>query len=366
MRRYSLIALLFLSLITFASEKSFLSEGQKFKVVDLFQRDDVIWGFDFTSPTEIVFTERSGKIGLFNTQTKVITMLEGVPPVHAEGQGGMLDVSVVPKSNGKKILFSYSHPKDGKATTAVSIATIDGKKLKDSKRIFEAVAWSKNDIHFGSRIVWESPEIFYLTVGDRNERDKAQQLNAHNGKVLRLTLDGKAAKGNPFEGKVGALPEIWSYGHRNPQGLVMDERKNLLEAEFGPRGGDELNLVKKSLNYGWPVITYGREYWGPKIGTTHKAGMEQPLVHWVPSISPSGMEVYTGNAFPKWKGNIFLANLSGSHLRRLVIDENFKITKQESLLDSLQWRFRDVQTGPDGNLYISGDHGVIAAIIPGK
>jgi len=349
-----------------AREKVLESEGQGYRTEIVAAREDVIWGFDFLSPTEIIFTERGGKIAHLDLNTKKVTEISGVPPVHSEGQGGMLDVSVVPNSKGKKILFSYSYAKDKKATTAVGLATLENFKLKDFKRIFEANAWSGNEIHFGSRIVWESPEVFFLTVGDRNERDLAQSLNAHNGKVLRLTLEGKAAKGNPLEGKKGVLPEIWSYGHRNPQGLAMDSKKNLFEAEFGPRGGDEINLVKKSVNYGWPVITYGREYWGPKIGTTSKSGMEQPLVHWVPSISPSGISFYNGTAFPKWKGNLFIANLSGSHVRRLVFDSNFKVVKQESLLEHLEFRFRDIQEGPDGYIYFSTDHGVISRITPLK
>lgn len=349
-----------------AREKILESEGQGYRTENITARNDVIWGFDFLSPTEIIFTERGGKIAHLDLNTKKVTEISGVPTVFSEGQGGMLDISVVPNSKGKKILFSYSHPKDKRATTAVGLATIENFKLKDFKRIFEASAWSANEIHFGSRIVWESPEVFFLTVGDRNERDLAQSLSAHNGKVLRLSLDGKAAKGNPLEGKKGVLPEIWSYGHRNPQGLVMDSKKNLFEAEFGPRGGDEINLIKKATNYGWPVITYGREYWGPKIGTTQKAGMEQPLVHWTPSISPSGITFYNGNAFPKWKGNLFIANLSGSHVRRIVFDSNFKVIKQESLLEDLGFRFRDIQEGPDGNIYFSTDHGVISRISPFK
>ncbi|MEZ4813703.1 MAG: PQQ-dependent sugar dehydrogenase [Bdellovibrionota bacterium] len=342
----------------------FESEKQKGKVEILLQRSNVIWGFDFLSAHEIIYTERNGGISIFNLKTQTSTELSGVPKVFNQGQGGMLDVSVVPLSKGKQILFTYSLESNGKNTTAVGKANIEKSQLKNLTRIFTANAWSKNKIHFGSRIAWESPKVFYLSIGERNERDLAQKLNTHNGKILRLTLEGKAAKGNPFENKKGALPEIWSYGHRNPQGLTLDPKNNLIEAEFGPKGGDEVNLIKKGHNYGWPAITYGREYWGPKIGDTHKPGMEQPLVYWVPSISPSNIAFYSGKLFPTWKENLFLANLSGQHLRRVVFDKNYKVLKQEVLLNNFRWRIRDVQEGPDGRLYISTDNGAIAALSP--
>lgn len=346
-------------------DKTYVSEGQKFKIKRLTYRSDIIWGFDFLSADKIIFTERGGKICILDLKTERVTELKGVPSVHAQGQGGMLDVSVVPESKSQKILFSYSYAKGNLATTAVGYGEVIGDQLKNFKQIFQANAWSENDIHYGSRIVWETNKTFFLSVGDRDERKKAQDLNFHNGKILRLNFDGTAAKGNPFENQKGALPEIWSYGHRNPQGLTLDHNNNLFEAEFGPRGGDEINLIFPKKNYGWPLITYGKEYWGPKIGEgTHKEGMQQPLVHWTPSISPSGISFYNFEKFPKWKNNLFIANLSSTHLRHIVFSESFKILKQEPLLEDLQWRIRDVQAGPDGNIYLSSDNGILAQIHP--
>ena len=202
-----------------------------------------------------------------------------------------------------------------------------------------------------------------MTMGDRGERKAAQKLNVHNGKILRLNLDGTPPLDNPFVKTKGALPEIWSYGHRNPQGIDFDPiSKQIYSCEFGPRGGDELNLIKKSKNYGWPVITYGKEYWGPSIGDTHKKGMEQPVSYWVPSISPSGMVFYTGDKIPEWKNNLFLANLGSTHLRRLVLKEN-KVVMQEVLFDKMDKRIRQVRNGKDGYLYFSTDNGAIYKVI---
>ena len=200
-------------------------------------------------------------------------------------------------------------------------------------------------------------------VGDRDERQNAQKLTQHNGKVLRFNHDGSVPKDNPFVGKANALPEIFSYGHRNPQGLAIHPTTGeVWEAEMGPRGGDEINLIKPGANYGWPVVSYGREYSGPKIGEgTEKAGIENPIAYWVPSISPSNIAFYSGDALPKWKGNLFLGNLSGMHIRRLVVSGQ-KVVKQEEVLKGS--RFRNLRSGPDGFLYYSTDEGKICRLAP--
>ena len=202
-----------------------------------------------------------------------------------------------------------------------------------------------------------------MAIGDREAREKVQKFDSVNGKIIRLNEDGTIPKVNA-QAKSNH-PEIWSYGHRNPEGLAIDPKTgDLWEAEMGPRGGDELNLIKPGVNYGWPVITYGREYSGPKIGEgTEKEGMEQPVAYWVPSISPSGIGFYEGNIFPKWKGDLFMATLSGLHLRRLTIQDQ-KVTNQEVMLKELGFRFRNVRQGPDGHLYFSTDNGIIAKIVP--
>jgi aldose sugar dehydrogenase len=236
-------------------------------------------------------------------------------------------------------------------------------KVVDLKDLFVAEAVNDNTVHFGSRIEFTKDGHIFMTIGDRDDRHKAQSLNNHHGKVLRLDLEGRAAKGNPFEKTKGAKPEIWSYGHRNPQGLVMNPvTGDLFAAEFGPRGGDELNLIQAGKNYGWPVVTFGREYWGPKIGEgTTKAGIENPIEHWAPSISPSAVAVYTASKMKEWQGNIFLGCLSSAHLRRLVL-ENGKVVKQEELFKDKGWRIRNVKISQDGDLYFSTDSGQLVKV----
>jgi len=233
--------------------------------------------------------------------------------------------------------------------------------LESTEVIFQAKVDSDTTRHFGSRLVFHQGHIF-MTIGDRGERAYAQKLNLHQGSILKLTHSGKAAADNPFLKTKNALAEIWSYGHRNPQGIdVHPETKELWSCEFGPRGGDELNLIKKGRNYGWPVITYGKEYWGPSIGDTKKTGMEQPIEYWVPSISPSGMVFYTGDKIKSWKNDLFLANLSSTHLRRLRIRNN-KVIEQEKLFESIDERIRHVRNAADGYLYFSTDSGKIFQI----
>jgi len=230
--------------------------------------------------------------------------------------------------------------------------------LRNFKVIFRAKVYGKTSRHFGSRVLIVDDHLF-MTVGDRGKRKYAQNLGYHNGKILRLTLNGKPATGNPFVNNKDALPEIWTLGHRNPQGIDINRvTGSIYSVEFGPRGGDELNLIQKSLNYGWPVITYGKEYYGPSIGKKSKKGMEQPLTYWTPSISPSGMAIYDSDKLPLWKGHIFLAALGSQHLRRLKLINN-KVTEQEKLFGYLKERIRQVRQGPDGYLYFSTDSGKI-------
>ncbi|HEX4925446.1 MAG TPA: PQQ-dependent sugar dehydrogenase [Bdellovibrionales bacterium] len=364
--RFSLLAILavLIAVPSIAQEtaKIWESEGQKFKFETLAERKSIVWGFDFLQDGRIIFTERDGNVGIFDPKTKSVTTLSKPPKVWAKGQGGMLDVRVHYK-DANKIYLSYSEPADDGATTAVATATLSGSELSDFKKIFTAHEPNDNQIHFGSRIEFDGKGHIFVTIGDRNERHRAQSLQYHTGKIVRLKEDGSVPQDNPFVKTKDAKPEIWSLGHRSPQGLVRHpETGELWEAEMGPRGGDEVNLIKAGANYGWPVVTFGREYWGPRIGEgTSKAGMEDPVAHWVPSISPSGMTIYNGDQFPKWKGNIFLGCLSGTHLRRLVVSGG-KVVKQEELLAKLGLRVRNVRPGPDGFLYLSTDDGRIARL----
>lgn len=340
--------------------------AQKFQYEVLTQRKDVIWGFDFLPDNRIIFTERSGTLGIFNPASKMVTLVSGAPEVWAKGQGGLLDIRVHPK-NKNQIFMTYSLPLEKGATTALARAEIEGSSLKNFKVLFQAHEGNRNDIHFGSRIEFDDSGFIFITVGDRNERKHVQNLEYHTGKVLRLKEDGTIPSDNPFAKNKKAKPEIWAIGIRSPQGLAFHPTtKELWEVEMGPRGGDEINIIQKGANYGWPVVTFGREYYGPKIGEgTEKPGVTPPIAHWVPSISPSAMAFYTGDMFPEWKNNIFLANLSGQHLRRLVIKNN-KVTEQQELLKDQNSRFRNVRTGPDGALYVSTDDGKIARLTRSK
>ncbi|WP_413288960.1 PQQ-dependent sugar dehydrogenase [Bdellovibrio sp. HCB337] len=346
--------------------KSYQSEGQNFEFQTLTQQKDTVWGFDFLPDGKIIFTERSGVLKIFDPKTKATQVIKGTPQVWASGQGGLLDVRVLPGS-ANKIYLTYSEPIGQGATTALASATLNGAELQNLKKLFSAQDANSNAIHFGSRIEFDGKGHVFITVGDRNNRPQVQSLGYHLGKSIRLNEDGTVPLDNPFVKINGAKPEIWTLGHRSPQGLFRNPVSgDLWLVEMGPFGGDEINLLKPGANYGWPVVTYGREYTGEKIGEgTEKPGMESPVAYWVPSISPSGANIYQGDVFPKWKGNIFLGNLGGTHLRRLAMADR-KVVKQEELLKDLGLRFRNVRPGPDGFLYLSTDDGKIARLIPAK
>ena len=310
----------------------------------LTQRQDVVWGFDFLPAGRVVFTERGGRLGVFDPKTANVDVVAGAPGVWHNGQGGLLDVRVHPGfAKNKLVYLTWSQPVEDGAATAVGRGRLEGGKLLGFERLLLTNAGGKNGEHFGSRLEFRDRHL-YMTVGERGNRYLSQDPARHNGKILRMGLDGSS-------------PEIWSLGHRNPQGLAKRPGTNQLwSAEFGPRGGDELNLVKKGANYGWPVITYGREYWGPKIGATAKEGLEQPVTYWVPSISPSGMTFLS-------KDVAVLACLSGQHIR-LVSLKGDAVVGQTSLIEDRRWRVRHVRKGPDGLLYFSTDDGKLARLVP--
>ena len=352
---------------------SFLAQSDSkidfaYKLDVLLERKQVIWGFDFLPENKIIFTERRGKMFIFDDKSKVVTEVKGLPKIYVAGQGGLLDVRVHPEfKKNSLIYFSFSEPigKD-ESTTALGLATLKEDILSDYKQIFSGHEPNDNDIHYGSRIEFDLEGHLFLSMGDRDQRHRAQDLAYHQGKILRLNFDGTVPKDNPWRKVSKAKEEIWSFGHRNPQGLTRNPVSNeIWEAEMGPRGGDEINIIRSKNNYGWPIITYGREYYGPKIGEKSKIGMEQPLVFWVPSISPSAISFYTGDKMPEWKNNLFVATLSATHLRRLVI-ENDKVTKQEELFGELGYRWRNIRTGLDGYLYFSTDAGRLGRIVRSK
>ena len=358
---FSTITLVY-SLLACFGQSAIAASSQQYNLNTILQTDGVVWGFDFVSPNELLVTLREGQLLYVDLAQNIQKQLP-TPQIAATGQGGLLDVHYRAENGKNHVYLTYSTIFQGQLTTALARGVWSEQTLQQLQTLFVAKVTGSSGRHFGSRLLFKDQHI-YMTIGDRGERDYAQDLSYHNGKILRLNLEGKAAAGNPFEQTPGALPEIWSYGHRNPQGIALDPvTGEIYSCEFGPRGGDELNRVAEGNNYGWPVITYGREYWGPSIGETHHPEMEQPVVYWVPSISPSGMAFYQGDKIPQWKNHLFMANLRSTHLRRLVVENN-KVVEQEALFKNLGERIRHTHSGPDGYLYFSTDSGKIIQILP--
>ncbi len=362
MKSFTAILTVLLFSAAFAAPQQ--SESEKFKNEEIFSRGGIIWSFDFLPDERIIYTVRNGGMHVFDPKTKESKQLAGVPAVANVGQGGLLDVKLHPDfAKNNFVYFTYSENiSEKEMATTFARAKLSGEKLTDLQKLLQAKNAGTDDIHFGSRIVFKGEHVF-VTIGERNERKEVQMLSHHNGKVVRLFHDGKVPKDNPFTAQKDALPEIWSLGHRNQQGLALHPTTgDLYEAEMGPRGGDEINLIKPGANYGWPIVTHGREYYGLKIGDgAEKAGMEKPIVHWTPSISPSNIAFYSGDKFPKWKDSLFVGCLGGQQIRRVVLDGT-KVASQEVVLEGK--RFRNVRSGPDGYLYYSTDDGKIGRLLP--
>ena len=315
------------------------------------------WGLAFLPDGRLLVTERPGRLRVVAEGRLDPRPVAGVPEVYDSGQGGLLDVALHPRfaENGL-VYLSYASPGEGGAATAVARGQLAGDRLAGLEEIYVALPRDGGGRHFGSRLLFADGYLF-VTTGERGEPDRAQALDDPAGAILRLYDDGRVPVDNPFAARAGARPEIYAYGNRNPQGLAREAATGRLYAvEHGPKGGDELNLIAAGVNYGWPVITYGRSYAGFKIGEgTHKAGMAQPVHYWVPSISPSGLAIYDGAAFPAWRGSVFAGALSAELLVRLEI-EGGKAVAEERLFAELEERIRDVRQGPDGLLYLLTDH----------
>jgi len=349
--------------------------SEPFEVEVLAKNQGVIWAMNFIDQHHILFTERKGQFKILNVQNKQIYPVSGSPQVYEKGQGGLMDVAIHPDfSKNKIVYFTYSKEMGKRQTTALAKGIFTGikeKKIIQVKDIFLAKPYISSSIHFGSRLAFDKDGFLFMTMGDRHQRHKAQSLSTHLGKVLRLTDKGKAPQDNPFYKRKNnptepALPEVWSFGHRNPQGLyVHPETGELWEQEHGPKGGDEINLIKKGLNYGWPIITYGREYWGPRIGEGFvKEGLEQPVKYYIPSIAPCGLLIYSGKKFKRWKGHFFSGALVLEHLNRLKINQKNIVKEEEKLLSSLELRIRDVIEDRVGLIYVSTDDGKILRLQP--
>ena len=350
--------------------------GENFKVVTVAEGLRNPWSMAWLPNGDMLVTERPGTLRIIRNGQLLPDPVPGVPAVRAISQGGLQDVALHPDfASNQTIYLSYAKPRgaDGmEGTTALSRARLVNDRLVDVEEIFEAKAWATTPGHFGARIAFDGQGHLFMSVGDRMAglldgpmggpglvNHPAQQLSSHQGKIVRLNYDGSVPADNPFVGRAGALPEIWSYGHRNPQGLAMRPGTDeLWSSEHGPQGGDELNLIRRGANYGWPVIGYGANY---VVGTEihadrYREGMEQPRAFWVPSIGISALLFYQGDKFPNWKGNAFVAGMSGNYRQLVRVSLNGDVVINREPLLVGEYRIRDVREGPDGFVYLATDN----------
>jgi glucose/arabinose dehydrogenase len=328
----------------------------------------VPWGMAIMPDNTLLISQREGRLSLLNLNSGSLTDITGLPAIKVSGQGGLFDVALSPDyANNQWIYLSYSKDISGQGATTLARAKIAGNSLIDWQDLLVTKSTTDTSAHFGGRITFDNKNHIFLSVGERGFRPNAQDLSTHAGSILRLNLDGSVPADNPFVNDKNALPEIWSYGHRNPQGLFFNKiTEQLWEIEHGPRGGDEINLIKAGKNYGWPVISFGLEYYTPRaVGEgTEKAGMEQPIKVYVPSIAPSSIIQYMGNAFPQWHNNLLAGALKLQHLNRIVLDEHDQAVSETRLLRNVEGRIRNIIESPEGWLYVSTDDGRILKISP--
>ena len=330
---------------------------------------DIPWGMAFISESDFLATEISGTLYRVINGKKIV--VEGLPELYVRGQGGLLDVALHPDYINNNIIYmTISSNTEGDSeggNTALYSAILDGNSLKDVKLLYKATPNTKKGQHWGSRIVFDQEGHLYFGVGDRGNRDiNPQDISRDGGKIYRLNIDGSIPKDNPFVGKENAKEAVFSYGHRNPQGMVTHPKTGeIWEHEHGPKGGDEINIIKPGVNYGWPTITYGINYSGtPITDKTSMPNMAQPFYYWVPSIGPSGMAFSSSGVYPDWTDNLFAGSLKFEYLERLVIENN-KVVKREKVLDKIG-RVRNVVEGPDGYLYVGVEGKGILKIVPAK
>lgn len=332
------------------------------------------WAVEPLPDGALLVTERPGRLRVVSADGRLGAPVAGLPPVDARGQGGLLDVALSPRfATDRTIYWSYAEPREGGNGTSVArgVLSADRSRVEQVQVIFRAQPTYDGDKHFGSRLAFGPDGMLYVTLGERSDRvtrPQAQQPGSHLGKLLRLTPEGGVPPDNPFVGQAGTRPEIWSTGHRNVQAAAFDERGRLWVVEMGAQGGDELNLVRKGANYGWPLIAYGEEYSGQPIGAgkTAREGLEQPVYYWDPVIAPSGAQWISGDAFPAWRGNLVVGAMRDRALVRLVV-EGDRVVGEERLLTERGKRIRDVRQGPDGALYVVTDErdGELLRLSPG-
>lgn len=320
------------------------------------------WGLALMPDGNWLVTERPGRLRIITADGRVSEPIAGLPEVDARGQGGLLDVVTGPDfADDRMIYWSYAEPRDGGNATSVArgVLSEDGTRVADVEVIFRALPTYDGDKHFGSSLAFSPDGKLFITLGERSDapmRPQAQDLGSHMGKTIRINADGSVPADNPYVGQDGALPEIWSLGHRNVQGIAIGSDGAVWTVEHGTRGGDEVNLDRAGLNYGWPEVAYGIEYRGGEIneGITQKEGTEQPVYYWDPVIAPGGMALYDGAMFPGWQGNLLVAALKEKHIARLVIEDG-RVVGEERLLTDLGDRIRDVAVGPDGAVWVVTD-----------
>ena len=340
-----------------------------YKVDKIAEKLGLPWAVIPLPDGRLLITEKKGSMQILDANGTLVKKITGFPEVNSSGQGGMLDVALDPNfSKNKMIYWSYSEKNGDGNLMAVAKGELNEaeSKINNPVTIFRATPALKSNMHYGSRLVFDKDGNLFVSTGERSipeGRKQAQWLNSGLGKIFKITKDGKPAPGNPFINQKDAMPEIFAYGIRNAQSLDLHPvTGELWEAEFGPRGGDEVNIIRAGKNYGWPTITYGIEYAGGKVGDgiQQKAGMEQPVYYWDPVLSPGGMTFYKGNTIPEWKNNLFIGGLSSMHIARLVIENN-KVVGEERLLEDKKERFRDV-TYHNGMLYAVTDGGSLYRI----
>jgi len=329
------------------------------RVTDVARGLEHPWGLAFLPDGRMLVTERPGRLRIVATDGALSEPLSGVPAVYARGQGGLLGLALSPGfAQDHLVYLSFSEPGPGGAGTAVARGRLGARGLEDTQVIWRQQPKVEGANHWGSRLVFRADGTLFVTLGERYAyRDRAQDLSVTLGKIVRINADGSIPRDNPYAvGRADARPEIWSYGHRNVQAAALDAQGQLWTVEHGPRGGDELNNPQPGKNYGWPVITYGVDYSGARIGIgTVKEGMEQPVYYWDPVIAPSGATFYTGSAFPDWRGDLLIGSLTPGLLVRLRL-ENGRVTLEERYLAELRERIRDVRQGPDGAVYLLTDN----------
>jgi glucose/arabinose dehydrogenase len=348
-----------------AGDRIISTEHARLQISTVVQGLEHPWGLAFLPDGRMLVTERPGRLRIVSANGELSAPLAGVPAVHAVGQGGLLDVALDPRFGENSLVYlSFSEPGAGTAGTAVARGRLLQGRLEDVEVIFRQQPKIDSKQHYGSRLVFDRAGRLFITLGDRgSQRDSAQDPATHVGKILRIERDGSVPADNPFVDRVGARPELFSLGHRNVQGAALNPQTGeLWTHEHGPRGGDEVNVVRAGRNYGWPVITYGREYHGPSIGEgTARAGMEQPLHYWVPAVAPSGMAFYTGDLVPGWQGNVLVGGLVAQQLVRLEFDSADRVVHEERI--DIGERVRDVRQGPDGAVYLLTDTGSRSRIL---